>query len=87
MRIALILLLLSGCAHVPFDVHMLTLDEVRAPENCGHDVIPNYGCWRPISPVGGCKIMVEKPRHSGDTDRLATLGKEVWKCLTANKEY
>lgn len=79
--------LIAGCSAVQFDVHMLTLDELRSPENCGQSVIQNYGCWRPISPAGGCKIMVERPRHTGDTTRLTTLGKEVWKCLTGNKEY
>lgn len=86
MRLLLVSLL-AGCSAVPFDVRLLPLAELRAPENCGHDVLPNYGCWRPISPAGGCKIMAEKPRDSADTARLATLGKEVWKCLTGNHEY
>lgn len=66
---------------------MAPLAEVRDQKNCGPDVLPNYGCWRPISAAGGCKVIVEKPRDTGDRERLATLGLEVFKCWTASKEY
>lgn len=66
---------------------MLPLAEVRDKRNCGYDVLPNYGCWRPLNAAGGCKVIVEKPKHTGDKERLATLGLEVFKCWTGSKEY
>lgn len=89
MRIILICLLLSACAHQnTFEfVKAQDVEEVRQPQNCGFDVLPNYGCWRTIDIRGGCKIIVVWPNSSGDGNNLQTLGLEVWKCVENNKEY
>lgn len=90
MRWALLALLLSACAGQAdrFEfVRANTLDEVRDARNCGSSVLPNYGCWRRLDATGGCKIIVQWPRHSADGERLRTLGLEVWKCAEGNTEY
>ncbi|OGT57511.1 MAG: hypothetical protein A3E01_08205 [Gammaproteobacteria bacterium RIFCSPHIGHO2_12_FULL_63_22] len=90
--LAILLLAPVGCGDQgdtrPLQLVMLKNDiELREKPNCGQSVLPNYGCWRPITVAGGCKVMVVAPRHSGDHARLETLGLEVWKCWTGNMEY
>lgn len=86
MRAAVLLLLLAGCA-TDCKVTLLPLEQVRAPENCGADVLPNFGCWKPGGPAVRAEAIAEDARDTGDTARLRTIGEEVWKCYHAVKEY
>lgn len=92
VRALVFLLLLVACGDQGADTRrlqlaMVPLAEVRDQKNCGPDVLQNFGCWRQIDATGGCKVMVERPRDTGDRERLATLGLEVFKCWTGSKEY
>lgn len=84
----LILILIFACTpRQTMEVKLLPLEEVRAPRNCGPDVLPNFGCWRAIDVTGGCLIIAEAPRDTSDSKRLETLGREVFKCLNHIKDY
>ena len=89
MKAVLTLLLLAGCADVSrFEfVKAQSLVEVRGDRNCGQSVLPTFGCWRQLDMRGGCRIIVEWPKHSDDANRLRTLGLEVWKCVEGNRDY
>ena len=91
MYYLILLILLTSCTALPvqttkvIDLRRMSLEEVRSNENCREDILPNFGCYRPIK--GGCRIMVERPIDTGDRERLATIGLELVKCFDNSKEY